>query len=198
MNGLDRGGSSTLSVPCSWAARAHSSPGELTPIAGPSRLGPSALASSTRSEDSEQTTPRMPTLGARSLLNDQSAPTFLPTDSEVSSATPAASARLRDLIARTSSARSEERTPVLRPRTPPSEHESDYGQGSMSVAPSFARESIRELFSRLRSESPEKSHRKGRRSSFDASEADNVPRESRRKKRMSLSDDEGHSAYTQP
>jgi hypothetical protein len=239
MNGADNGGggggSSVLAVPRLRLARRASiasSQGETTPVAGPSRLPahsyvgaprlyiPSLSGDGNSSDaDSQQSTPRVTLLPTRSLLQDQSAPTFAPSSPEDT----APSTRLRALLARTRSSVGEgghggrgttpsEATPRARvgpsfatSHSPPSDFESDFQPDSMSVAHSMRNETLRELFSRIRDDTPDRqrtlSHNdvdpdrttRRRRNSFDTSETELILPKERRTKRKSLSDDELHS-----
>lgn len=169
---------------------------ENTPVAGPSRFPPTALSISAwhgHDEDEDaQSTPRVPVGG--SILRDIDRPTFLPTPP---GDTPA---RLRDVLARVPASRSGP-SKLAQPQSPepeaPSEFDSDFDlPNSMSVAPSFAQESLKELFSRALRDTPQKDRR--RRNSIDASEVEQSPRLDRvsraravgKTKRKSLSDDE--------
>jgi serine/arginine repetitive matrix protein 2 len=190
----------SLSIPRLRLAR-HSSPSayldDRTPVAGPSRISPRSLSIPTFNGDdddgSSQSTPRLP-FAPRSLINDQSAPSFLPSSP---GETPAA--RLRAVLARLPASHdgsSQRLQPTARYPGTPSDIDSDFDvPNSMSVAPSFAQESLKELFSRALLDTPQKGRR---RNSFDSSVADISPRKERvarervkgKGKRQSLSDDD--------
>lgn len=199
---MDSDDGESLQIPRLRVLR-HSSPGvysgENTPVAGPSRLSPNTLSIPAFNDyddgddDEAQATPRM-------TANGHAFRDVEPTSS-VMTARNAPSTRLRDVLAmapssRTAPSRPPPRQPSPEPATP-SEFDSDFDiPNSMSVAPSFAQESLKELFSRALRETPQKD--RWRRNSIDASEVEQSPRLDRvakqrvagRSKRKSLSDDE--------
>jgi hypothetical protein len=170
---------------------------ERTPIAGPSRLTPAAripLFSGHREKEDEfedtQNTPRMGL--AASLTRDTASPgAFDSADAPTSNA-----ARLRAVLARTRT--SSEPQTAMHTRPPPSpggDYDSDFDLPSTSVNPSFAQESLKELFSRFRinnGDTPITVRPRKRRSSLE-SVATLSPVKDKgkgRAKRKSLSDDE--------
>ena len=164
-----------------------------TPQAGPSRLPEltqlmdvnlSNIDGSDSNDDDRESTPKMtsvPSLASSSPVD-----------------TPAA--RLRALLSRVPTR--SPTTPLLHPRSSPSELESDY-EGPQPP-PSVARESLKDIFSRaLRDpgDTPRKAAR--RRNSIDMSEVDASPRVERdqmkdKGKRKSLSDDEVENSRSAP
>ena len=197
---MDADDGSSLPVPRLRLSRHHSPNAysdDNTPVAGPSRLSPNALFiptfNSREDDEDTQSTPRM-TVGG-SILRDMDPPSFQPSSP---GDTPAA--RLRAVLARVPTTHAGP-SKLSKPRSPepgtPSEFDSDFDvPNSMSVAPSFAQESLKELFSRALRDTPQKGRR--RRNSIDTSEVEQSPRIDRvareratgKAKRKSLSDDE--------
>ncbi|EIN11745.1 hypothetical protein PUNSTDRAFT_142009 [Punctularia strigosozonata HHB-11173 SS5] len=202
MNGLD-----TLTpLPRLRVHRTPSLPtggGDDTPVAGPSRLTTHSLAVPRHGDgddDDAESTPKIPTRDA-----------FPPHDRSVSSqatATTTASdnpaARLRALLHRLPSETPlvQQRPPYARMPTTPSEPDSDFDPPDASrVAvhshPSFAQDSLKDLFSnalRESSNTPQKGKGRPRRNSIDLSEVESATPERAsfrgKTKRKSLSDDE--------
>ncbi|KAI0044998.1 hypothetical protein FA95DRAFT_1561637 [Auriscalpium vulgare] len=174
-----------LVIPRLRLTRQGSSSQDATPTAGPSRL---AL----HDEEDAESTPRMP-------VHSFPSPSATSPGTSLVDETPAA--RLRAVMARMSGMTSQ--TQILREPTPslPSDLDSDFDGPPPkwnARSASMARESLKDLFSNVLQETPQKQRAERRRNSIDASEVEDSPRVQRvaqersraKGKRKSLSDDE--------
>jgi hypothetical protein len=174
-----------------------------TPVAGPSRLHTHLLAVPNGDDDDEESTPKIPPLRdgfplpahERSISSQATATT-------ATGENPAS--RLRALLTRLPNETPlvSQRPPYSRASTAPSEPDSDFDPPDASrVAvhshPSFAQESLKDLFSHALRESgdtPHKGKGRPRRNSIDLSEVEGTTPERAsfkgKAKRKSLSDDE--------
>ncbi|KZT04702.1 uncharacterized protein LAESUDRAFT_760988 [Laetiporus sulphureus 93-53] len=163
---------SLSAVPRLRLTRPQSRTDTYTPVAGPSRLSPNM--NPYEEEQDEEATPRVPTA---SIAPDPSQP------SNGSPGSDRGSSRLRALLARVPNT-----NPTTPPRatssrvidvTTPSEPDSDLDPPySTTATPSFARESLRVLFSRALREPGNTPRRESpRHNSLDESEVETTPRE---------------------
>lgn len=166
----------------------------LTPVAGPSH-NPDLLSADDDNDEDAESTPRM----SASATLDRESPRATPTPG-LAADNP--TARLRALLARVpNSPNNATPTTSSRPLTLPatSEPESDFeAPQSIVTTSSFARESLKELFSHALRDTPRK-HGRPRRNSIDTSEVDASPRvekerERHKAQRRSLSDEEAEKS----